>query len=234
MQKALQRKKRELKALPEGSLVKKNGCYYHYCKGHEAGISKNKELIKKLARKRFLEKEIEIISKNQELQKRYKNKYEALNIKHILASMPKSYQELPLEFFVGKEMQTAQSENPYKREHLIYKSGKGVFVRTKSELIIANFLEDNKINYLYEPRFMLGRHVVYPDFLLENVHDHTVMPLEHLGMLGAVEYDEKAFTKITKYTQNGYFPSRDIIYTYEDDIMDPEKLRNILQLHGFI
>ena len=233
MKKLLQRKKRELKSLPEGSLIKKNGSYYHYANGRETGISKNKELIRKLARKRFLKNEIAIISKNLKLQSNYKKKYTALDANDIIASMPKSYQGLPMEYFIGKEIQAAQSENPYKREHLIYKSGKGVFVRTKSELIIANFLEDNNINYLYEPRFLLGHRVVYPDFLLENPH-HMVKPLEHLGMLGNKEYEKKNIEKISDYAQNGYFPSRDIIYTYEEDIIDTEKLRNILQLHGFM
>lgn len=235
MEKALLRKKRELKSLPEGSLTKKNGCYYHYLNGHEAGISKNKELIWQLARKRFLEKEIEIITHNMELQRRYNEKYKAPSIEEIIASMPKAYRELPVKYFSSKEVQsTKQSENPYKREHLQYKSINGVFVRTKSELIIANFLEDNNISYQYEPRFTLGSHVIYPDFLLNNDFDHITKPLEHLGMLGVEEYDTKAIIKVAEYTQNGYFPSRDVIYTYENDIMDPVRLRNILQLHGFM
>ena len=232
MNKILQQKIRELKKLPEGSLVKKNGCYYHYLNGHEKGISKNKELIKQLARKRFLENEIKIMKINQELQKKFSKKYEVLNAKSIIASMPKSYHELPIEFFSGKEKQIFQSQNPYKREHLIYKSGKGVFVRTKSELIIANFLEENNINYMYEQRFLLGHHAVYPDFLLDN--GIIMKPLEHLGMIGDKEYDERSIKKITEYTQNGYFPSRDVIYTYEEDILEPEKLRNILHIHRFI
>lgn len=232
MQKILQQKKRELNTLPEGSLVKKGSSYYHYILGHETGISRDKELIKRLARKRFLENEIKIISNNLELQMKFKNKYQPLDVREIISSMPKSYQGLPMEYFIGKEIQTVQSQNPYKREHLIYKTGKGVFVRTKSELIIANFLEENDINYLYEPRLLLGHHTVYPDFLLEN--DCFVKPLEHLGMLGNKEYTEKNIKKITEYTQHGYFPSKDVIYTYEDDILEPEKLRNILHLHGFM
>lgn len=233
MQKMLQHKIRELKSLPEGSLVKKNGCYYHYLNGHETGISKNKELIKQLARKRFLENEVKIIRNNLELQQKITDKYTELDIKNIVASMPKSYHELPMEYFTGKEKQIFQSQNPYKRENLRYKSGNGVLVRTKSELIIANFLEENDINYMYEQRFLLGSHAVYPDFLLEN--DHNFMkPLEHLGMIGDKEYDKTAQKKIMEYTQNGYFPSRDVIYTYEEDILEPEKLRNILHIHGFM
>lgn len=234
MQEILQQKKKELESLPRGSLIRKNGCYYNYINGHEIGISKNKELIRKLARKRFLEKEIAIICHNMELQKNYNEKYKALDFYQIIASMPKSYQELPLEFFSGKEIHAVQSENPYKREHLIYKSNNGIFVRTKSELIIANFLEANNISYMYEPRLILGHRTVYPDFLLEKSCDNTTMPLEHLGMLGNIEYDKRNIKKITDYTKNGYYPSRDIIYTYEEDIIDIEKLRNILQLHGFI
>ena len=102
MQKMLQQKIRELKSLPEGSLVKKNGCYYHYLNGHETGISKNKELIKQLARKRFLENEVKIIRNNLDLQRKFTDKYTELDIKNIIASMPKSYHELPMEYFTGK------------------------------------------------------------------------------------------------------------------------------------
>lgn len=103
MQEILQQKKKELESLPRGSLIRKNGCYYNYINGHEIGISKNKELIRKLARKRFLEKEIAIICHNMELQKNYNEKYKALDFYQIIASMPKSYQELPLEFFRAKK-----------------------------------------------------------------------------------------------------------------------------------
>lgn len=228
-------KKKELSSLPHGYLIMRNGCFYHRSNGKDIGISKKLDLIKKLARKRFLQMEIPILEKNEQLIKEFKDKYEAVTPKAIIEKMSKAYHKLPINYFLGvDEFKVIQSENPYKREQLIYKTNAGVYMRTKSEVIIGNFLEALGIRYWYEPRLMLGNHVIYPDFLIENPFDHSVIPLEHLGMLGNNDYDERNKKKLKEYIEHGYFPNHNFICTYEHDIMEPGRLKTILSLFGII
>ena len=67
MTNAIMGKKKELLKLPTGYLVLRNGCYYHRVNGKDTGITKNKLLIRKLARKQYLEKEIPILEKNEKI-----------------------------------------------------------------------------------------------------------------------------------------------------------------------
>lgn len=226
-------KKRELSKLPDGYLVMRNGCYYHRLNGKDTGISKNKVLIRKLARKQYLQKEILILEKNEKLLRAYNEGYKAINPHEIIGQMSGVYKTLPTEyFFEVKDSNVFQSENPYKRERLIYRTNGGVYVRTKSELLIANFLEAHEIQYWYEAKFNLGGRWIYPDFLLENPDDHTIIPMEHIGMLGDPEYDTYSKGKLKDYIENDYFPGYNLICTYEQDIMEPGRLETILHLFG--
>lgn len=107
-------------------------------------------------------------------------------------------------------------------------------MRTKSELIIGNFLEAHGIRYWYEAKFLLGGRWIYPDFLIENPNDHTIIPLEHLGMIGDPEYDNYNKRKIKEYIDNDYLPGNNLICTYEQDIMEPGRLEVILHLFGIL
>lgn len=228
-------RKKELSKLPDGYLVIRNGCYYHRINGKDFGITKDKALIRKLARKQYLQMEIPILERNEELLKKCDKEYITINPRDIIKSMSKAYSSLPTEyFFYEKEIVVHQSENPYKREKLIYRTNGGVYVRTKSELIIGNFLEAHGIRYWYEAKFLLGGRWIYPDFLIENPNNHTIIPLEHIGMIGDPEYDNYNKRKIKEYIDNDYLPGNNLICTYEQDIMEPGRLEVILHLFGIL
>lgn len=228
-------RKQELAKLPEGYLVYRNGCYYHRINGKETGISKNTVLIRKLARKHFLQKEIPIIENNEKLLKKCADNYMPIVPQKIIEKMSKAYRSLPHDYFFNiRDFGVHQSENPYKCEKLIYCSNGGVYVRTKSELIIANFLEAHGIMYWYETKFLLGGRWIYPDFMVDRPNDHNIIPLEHLGMLGDPEYDKYNKQKLKDYIDNDYFPGYNLICTYEQDIMEPGRLKAILQQFGIV
>ena len=231
----LYKMKQELYTLPEGTLVKKNNCYYQKIGRKEKGISKNHDLIQKLVRKRYLQLVLTKLEDNEKLLSAVEEKFNLLKPAEIISAMPPSYQGFPLHYYFGiDDSNVHQSENPYKREKLIYKTNGGVYMRTKSEVIIGNFLEAHGIRYWYEAKFLLGGRWIYPDFLIENPNDHTVIPLEHLGMLGLPDYDERNKKKLKEYIDNDYFPGNNLICTYEQDIMEPGRLEAILHLFGIM
>lgn len=94
----------------------------------------------------------------------------------------------------------------------IYKTLKGDMVRSKSEVIIANILFNEKINYEYEKElhYKAGAHPIKPDFTIYvNGNEYY---WEHLGMVGIEEYDNRWQWK--KQIYKNCFPEQ-LIITYE-------------------
>lgn len=95
-------------------------------------------------------------------------------------------------------------------------TAKGERVRSKSEVIIADTLNREKIPYRYEcPLYVEGWGTVYPDFTVLNIRERKEMYWEHLGMMDDMVYVEKALDKINIYALNGILPGKNLILTYE-------------------
>ena len=90
-------------------------------------------------------------------------------------------------------------------------SNDGIRVRSKSELIIANMLEQNGIPYRYEyPLMLKGMGTVRPDFTCLNIRTRKEYIWEHLGMMDNIAYANKNIVKIEAYEQSGYFIRKNI------------------------
>lgn len=95
-------------------------------------------------------------------------------------------------------------------------TAKGERVRSKSELIIADMLNQQGIPYKYEyPLYLRGIGKVYPDFTVLNISKRKEIFWEHFGMMDDPVYTEAAVKKIATYEQNGVFPGENLILTYE-------------------
>lgn len=93
---------------------------------------------------------------------------------------------------------------------------RGERVRSKSEVIIADSLNRNRIPYRYEcPVKIKGWGKFYPDFTALNVRKRKEIYWEHLGMMDDIIYVENALQKITLYMQNGISFNNNLIITYE-------------------
>ena len=91
-----------------------------------------------------------------------------------------------------------------------------VRVRSKSELIIANLLEQYGVPYKYEkPLYLRGLGQVRPDFTCLNVRRRKEYPWEHFGMMDNMGYAVKNIEKLNLYQQNGLFPGKDMVATFE-------------------
>ena len=90
-------------------------------------------------------------------------------------------------------------------EALIHRTKKGVAVRSKSEVIVADILDDLEISYKYEqPLYSRSNPKDFrlPDFTVSFEGD--VYYWEHLGMLNLPSYREAWERKHEWYTKNGY------------------------------
>lgn len=83
----------------------------------------------------------------------------------------------------------------------IYKTSKGDFVRSKSEVIIANLLHSQGINYEYEARlYYEDKKWIEPDFTIILSNGNKIY-WEHVGMLGVESYDNRWIEKKEIYSK---------------------------------
>ena len=93
---------------------------------------------------------------------------------------------------------------------------KGLRVRSKSEILIAETLDEFEIPYLYEKPIVFSNGItVHPDFTILKSGSNMEICWEHFGMMDDIEYRNNAFMKVRQYEQNGYFQGVNFIWTFE-------------------
>jgi ATP-dependent exoDNAse (exonuclease V) alpha subunit len=112
-------------------------------------------------------------------------------------------------------------------QNLIHKTKQGIYVRSKSEVIIANLLHDAEIEFYYERRFETETGWRLPDFSIPTSSDDLII-LEHLGMLHKPSYRDDWEKKKAFYEKNNYFLDDNLFITTEDDngAIDSEKIND--------
>ncbi|MDO4546218.1 MAG: hypothetical protein Q4C25_08670 [Bacillota bacterium] len=201
--------------------------------GKEKGISNNDQKVLRLARKAFLEKEIQKIKSNQIVLKKtriliLKNE-EKFNARKLLNFFG-PVEQIKIRYAPSKsEWMTAPFEsNNYKPEALRYATTQGIKMRSKSERIIGNKLEEYGIAYRYEPKMIVNNVTYYPDFVIMR-DDGVIIIWEHLGLMDNEEYYFKACRKISNYNKIGFKQYKNLICTYEDDLDDMGNLDEIIE-----
>ncbi len=250
--------KAEIDGSPEGCLsiiTENNRAYFRQViKGKRTGITRDLELVYKLARKRYLqlrlkeqEKQVERVgvltgcSRKKAAQKmrRSFSKIEQLLDKYGRAGLDilkitctqKQYQWMKREY-------RKNTKNP---EQLVFETYSGTKVRSKSERDIGNALEVRGIPYRYEPEVSLdlswmegvdwlaqGRYkTYYPDFVILTA-DGSLIFWEHLGRVDQEGYRKHNMEKIAAYRQNGICDDDHLILSFEKDMERPETIVSII------
>ncbi|MBR5657981.1 MAG: hypothetical protein IKX10_01115 [Lachnospiraceae bacterium] len=96
-----------------------------------------------------------------------------------------------------------------------YYTRQGLRVRSKSEILIADILDDLSIPFLYEKPLHLNSDTFHPDFTLLNIRQRKEMYWEHFGMMDDMDYRNNAFSKIRKYEASGLYRYDSFIWTFE-------------------
>lgn len=222
----------ELLALPEGRLAKLGKYYYQATKDKRTGITKNPKLIRQLCRKRYL------IVRQKQLNTGLSHAHELTKLddvmpKELIRSFSPTYQGLPDSYFfhpsVEPWLEEPHQKNPYPTEDGNYLSKNGVAVRSKSEALIANLLEEYEIPYHYDVRLTLGAKTIYPDFIIKNPFNGKTIIWEHYGALNQPEYEQKMINKMLLYHAQGYIPFETLIYTFEFDVKVPHRLKDLIE-----
>jgi len=225
----LQATKRELKALPEGYLIKKRSYYYHAIKSKQTGITFNIELIQQLCRKRYL-----LIRKAQLENYLTATLPEDLDIRtpqELIASLPKAYQTVPIHYFYHPEADKWQGRlrtTDLYPETAVY-TYNGIHFRSMSERTIAEQMDKYGLLYRYEPIFGLMEMDVSPDFLVKNPFTNKTVIWEHFGAFNQSKYADDMNNKMDAYLNQGFDPSADLITTYQYHIRKPERIQKLIE-----
>ena len=88
-------------------------------------------------------------------------------------------------------------------------------VRSKSEKIIADCMNQFKIPYRYEKPLKLGNMTIYPDFTILDRRTRSEMYWEHMGMMDNAEYAQSAVRKMNSYEKCGMYSGEQVLFSFE-------------------
>ena len=100
-------------------------------------------------------------------------------------------------------------------ENKIHSAPSGIYVRSKSELMIATLLYLNNIPFRYEQALHLGKRTYYPDFTIRHPVTGEIYYWEHLGRMDDPAYLDNAHKKLYVYAQHQILLSTQLIVTTE-------------------
>ncbi|MBR9846683.1 MAG: ATP-dependent DNA helicase RecQ [Algicola sp.] len=175
----------------------------------EATLSKNldKCLIIEATEERLSNDQLVIIAEEMEVKREYKH-----NLLDYLVylldnfdSSPSMHQEIGRYLGVNKHLLNK-----------IHQTENGIWVRSKSEVIIANILFRSNINFEYEEKLYYKKGKwKEPDFTVR--HNGKIWYWEHLGMLGDEKYNQHWQDKKKLYKKIGVYDK--VIITKESAVL---------------
>ena len=217
----------------------KNLRYYYVSSAanKEVYLGKSKvRTVKAMQKKRLAEEMIRVLENNIKAKEIFCDTYLDDSVNAVINKMPLAYR--PIQNEIEEERKDfPQSENPYHREDLVIKTSFGLYVRTKSELQIAELLYSLDIEFYYERALTLwegtdefGSKTFYPDFTII-LPDGSEIYWEHKGMLSNANYTERDINKEIIYNLNGIYQPHNLIVTAEgpNNAFDMEAVSRVVE-----
>ena len=183
--------------------------------------AKDKKLAVDLAQRDYNKCLLNIIEEERQLAAKYCSLLEEKPVARVHDSLNRYKQELVISIEDENEAFVAgwkaeQYEKMSIDATTEFYSNNGIRVRSKSELIIANMLEQYDVPYKYEkPIILKGIGTVHPDFTCLNTRTHKEIVWEHFGMMDNEAYASKNIIKLNTYNQNGYYIGKNMIASFE-------------------
>lgn len=109
-----------------------------------------------------------------------------------------------------------------------YITKKGESVRSRIELIVADILFDLGIPYRYENKLNLQTGAIYPDFTILHPKSLEIYYIEIFGMMDNPEYEQAAFSKISKYVSSGKYANLIMFFDHKYAPISPASIKQVL------
>lgn len=222
---------KELRSMPEGTLTfrNKNGKVQFVQLINEAdegnirrkrkGITRDSYLTMQLARKKYL-KLSTLLLKNEikRLSKFIECRVEP-SPDNVVAMLSKNWKYVPQTYlFPHKINQQKWAAAEYRRnlkypEELRHTTSRGLKVRSKSELLIAEKLDAYGIPYRYDQVISNGKHLFSPDFTIKT--KKGIIYWEHCGKMADLDYRAYNKWKLSQYEAMKIVPWDNLIITYD-------------------
>lgn len=244
--KVINQKSKALEKAPQGSLrISKNKTtdqfYYKHPSDTSSGVylsKPNESLARALAQKSYDKKVLAALLKEKKRLEALLQFYKESNPEDFLLTYIQARRNiiepitLPIEEYFIKWKPENIPPNPYK-EKPTFKTYCGIYVRSKSEVMIADALYKNKIPFLYEFPLQIDSRTIFPDFICLNPRTHQKVIWEHFGMMDDPEYSIKSVRKINNYLESGYFQGCGLLTTFEDseDPLTPQSIESTIKVY---
>lgn len=192
-----------------------------FWKTTQTNISNNPSMQDELIKKKLAEKLSISCQNNLPLLRSLQNNYLSTNQDDIMKKIPSKYDEL-LKARQANELE-AWFHAPYQRcpyypEHLSHRTAYGDYVRSKSEVVIANALYAYGIPFHLEEALFFtdyGEEPYYPDFTIR-LPNHKFLYWEHWGLLSKEKYCRDNVNKLFVYQKNNLIVGKNLILTQDD------------------
>jgi len=215
-----------LQTAPRGKLriCKKKQIYQYYVADRQKRqyITKEKlELAKKIAQRDYLKKLLPRLLDNLKIVEYILANYEEESLAACYKNLSEGRKALVTPFFIDKEsfVQNWQNQTYERKKDAPDKTLmtiKKEFVRSKSEVLIADYLTRKKIPYHYEyPLKLKSGITLYPDFFCLNQRTRKEYYWEHLGKMDDPEYALNTAKRLADYEKHGIIPGINLILTSE-------------------
>ncbi|MCR5735463.1 MAG: hypothetical protein K6G22_12730 [Lachnospiraceae bacterium] len=246
LKKAIAKAKKDTGPYPEGNLRissnKKQVRYYHITrKGDTQGKyieREHRDIAAALAQNEYNKQFLKKAEHELAMIERTISQFSRVNTDMIYENLSIHRRNLIRPYILTDELYAAEwqsriiRENPYMPENRIYDTRKGERVRSKSEAILADMLYELGIPYHYEkPLKLINGKIRYPDFTMLKKRTREEIYLEHFGLMDNEEYLTGSLKKLDEYRNNGIYPGKNLMFTYEtqDDPLDIKGIRTMLK-----
>ena len=242
---------RLIKGLPEAAVTSTNkgGKTYYYYKRPEdpsfqivrKGHPEDQTLYLDICLHKFLALMIQNFSHNLMFQELLSKEYKSYEIEEVWKDLPEACKVLPANHVRNAIRKSdplpypSQSECPYRTHELVHRTSFGLYVRSKSEVLIAEALWAAGVNFAYEPEIkLLGadgkERTFYPDFLVW-ANSGQVYYWEHAGLFGNPEYRSRNTEKMYFYFLNGITIGSNLILTCDtkEGALDPDAISRYIK-----
>ena len=155
----------------------------------------------------------------------------------VYSTLSKQRKELVTPLFITDEEFAEEWINtPYEGKGFLetdsfYVTARGERVRSKSEILIANLMNELGILYRYEaPLFFDDGTVIHPDFTVLKPRSRKICYFEHCGRMDDPIYLHNFIKRENTYIQNGLIPGRDVFMSFESssDPLNMNSMRKML------
>lgn len=221
----------ELRSCPQGKIYEqtKNGKIYYIQsvskngKLCHIGINQNQDVVSGLIKRTLLENEAKVLDRNTNALSNclrkisdYELTEDIIRLKKRCPSITDKMIEESLRFKEQSEwMKDEYEQSNYKEEEKKHVTSRGLKVRSKSELLIAEKLYEYKVDFRYEQVMHIGKTTIVPDFTIRR-EDGKIIYWEHEGLTNVDSYIKWQRNKADLYASNGIVPWDNFIVTYDN------------------